>query len=83
MVSEQFPATAPRPWAGLAALIGTFSLLMWYPSWSLSGFLAPIGLLCVAAGRKSAPRRWLLWLALLLNGVLLLVTALIWLPEML
>jgi hypothetical protein len=71
-------ATSPRPWAGIAALIGAFGLLMWLPSWSLSGVVAPLGLASIAAGWRSAPRRWLLWLALAANAVLLVATAVAW-----
>jgi hypothetical protein len=72
------PSTAPRPWAGVAAFTGVFGLIMWLPSWTLSGLLGAFGLACVATGWKSAPRRWLLWLALAINGVLVVATALAW-----
>ena len=70
----------PRPWAGLGAFVGAVGVLMWLPSWGFSGFLAPVGLLCVAVGWRSAPRRWLLWLASVLNTVMLAATALVWWP---
>lgn len=60
-------------------MVGAFAALLWLPSWSLSGFLAPVGLVCVAAGWPSAPRRWLLWLAFGLNAVVLAATLLVWL----
>ena len=73
-------STPPRPWAVLAAVIGTVGLLMWFPSGSFSGFAAPVGLFCVAAGWRCAPRRWLLWAGFLLNVVLLGMTIVLWLP---
>jgi hypothetical protein len=68
----------PRPWAGLGAFVGAAGTLMWLPSWSFSGFLGVIGLVCVAIGWRSAPRRWLLWVASVLNTVLLVATAVVW-----
>jgi hypothetical protein len=71
-------SSRPRPWAALSALVGAVGLLMWLPSWSLAGVVAPVGMILAALGWRSAPRRWLLWLAFVLNGLLLLVTALAW-----
>lgn len=72
---------ATPPWAAVAAGIGLLGLLLWLPSWSFSGFLAPVGLLCVVAGWRSARRPWLPWLALALNALLLVVTVWWWLDK--
>jgi hypothetical protein len=72
---------AAPPWAAVAAVLGVVGLLLWLPSWSFSGFLAPIGLLCVVVGWRSARRWWLPWLALALNALLLVVTVSWWLDK--
>jgi protein-S-isoprenylcysteine O-methyltransferase Ste14 len=72
---------ATPPWEALAAVIGAFGLLLWLPSWSFSGLLAPVGLLCAVRGRRSVRRRWLLWLAVALNVLLLAVTVWWWLDQ--
>ena len=61
-------------------MIAVAAALAWVPSWTASGFLTPLGLLCVAAGWRSAPRRWLLWLGLVFNALVLAATAALWLP---
>ena len=77
---KRMRSTRARPWAGVAACIGAFAALLWVPSWGLSGFLTPVGLVCVVAGRRSTPRRWLLWLAFGVNVLVLTATVLAWLP---
>ena len=67
----------PRPWAGLAAFVAGLAVLAWYPTGGLSGFIAPGGLACVAAGWRSSPRRWLLWLALVANVYVLIESMLV------
>ena len=65
----------------MGAFIGGVAALTWLPSWTFSGILTPVGLICVAAGWNSERRRWLLWVALLLNALLLIATALVWLTS--
>lgn len=67
----------PRPWAGLAALVAFLASVTWVPTGGLSGFIAPIGLAFVAAGWRSASRRWLLWLALVVNAYVLINSVLV------
>jgi len=71
----------PRPWAGLAAFIAVVATLAWVPSGGLSGVIAPIGLACVVAGWRSVRRRWLLWLALVVNAYVLINTVLVLVAE--
>jgi len=67
----------PSPWAGFAAFVAVVATLAWIPSGGLSGFVTPIGVACVVAGWRSAPRRWLLWLALVVNVYVLIETVLV------
>ena len=67
----------PRPWAGLAVLVAVLATLAWVPTGGLSGFIAPVGLAFVAAGWRSSPRRWLLWLALVGNAYILINSVLV------
>ena len=66
-------------WARQGAVIGVSAALGWFPSWTFSGILAPFGLICVGLGWKSEPRRWVVWFALVVNAVVLIASALIWL----
>jgi hypothetical protein len=70
--------TRPRPWTKLAVFTGGFGLLTWVPTWTLSGALAPLGLVLAALGWRSGPRGLLLWLALTLNTGLLGLTLWAW-----
>ena len=58
--------------------MGGYGLVGWLPSWTFTGLLAPVGLALVAAGWRSAPRRWLVWLALAQNTLLLAATIWAW-----
>lgn len=69
--------TRPVPWAGLAAVMAGLAWLTWVPSGGLGGFVGLVGLGCVAAGWRSARRRWLLWLALVANAFALINTLLV------
>jgi hypothetical protein len=63
----------------LGALIGGVAVLSLLPSWYVSGVLTPVDLIYVALGWNSEPRRWLLWVALVLNAAALIATTVVWL----
>jgi hypothetical protein len=68
-------------WARQGAFIGVVAAVVWLPSWTFSGIVAPFGLICIGVGWKSEPRRWVCWLGLVVNAVLLIGTAVVWLTS--
>jgi len=57
--------------------VAVVATLLWVATGGLSGFLGLIGIACVAAGWRSTRRRWLLWLALLVNAYALVNSLLV------